>query len=230
MVFFKKDGFSIDLDKEIPITDPLEMKLLGFIRNAAGSNKKLETKEFEKWCGSHYEDIDEWFTQIENTVEYKFKNSGLIKVEETDTRYMGLKIKRKRDVLDVTLREKMEQVIGLKKFLQEMSLIDEKEVIEVRMWEEYLIFASILGIADKVSEQLGELCPTFNQQSNLDTIYTMQMFICLLMIVCVHHEMLLWLLSRPQGQEALEAVHHLEAAEAASQVVAAAVSVKRRML
>ena len=175
MVFFKKDGFSIDLDKEIPITDPLEMKLLGFIRNAAGSNKKLETKEFEKWCGSHYEDIDEWFTQIENTVEYKFKNSGLIKVEETDTRYMGLKIKRKRDVLDVTLREKMEQVIGLKKFLQEMSLIDEKEVIEVRMWEEYLIFASILGIADKVSEQLGELCPTFNQQSNLDTIYTMQM-------------------------------------------------------
>lgn len=175
LMFFKKDGFSIDLDKELPITHPLELKLLGFIRNAAGSNKKLETKEFEKWCSSHYEDIDDWFRQILASSRVKYQNRGLIKTEQINTRYMGIKLKRHRDVYDVSIREEMEHVIGLKKFLQEMSLIDEKEVVEVKMWEEHLIFASILGIADKVSEQLGELCPTFNQQSNLDTVYTMHM-------------------------------------------------------
>lgn len=175
LMFFKKDGFSIDLDKELPITHPLELKLLGFIRNAAGSNKKLETKEFEKWCSSHYEDIDEWFRQILASSRVKYQDDGLIKTEQTYTRYMGIKIKRYRDVYDISIREEMEHVIGLKKFLQEMSLIDEKEVIEVKMWEEYLIFASILGIADKVSEQLGDLCPTFNQESHLDTVYTMHM-------------------------------------------------------
>lgn len=175
LMFFKKDGFSIDLDKELPITHPLELKLLGFIRNAAGSNKKLETKEFEKWCSSHYEDIDDWFDQILRVSKAKYRDRGLIKTEEINTRYMGIKLKRRQDIYDVSIREEMEHVIGLKKFLQEMSLIDEKEVVEVKMWEEYLIFASILGIADKVSEQLGELCPTFNQQSNLDTVYTMHM-------------------------------------------------------
>jgi uncharacterized membrane protein len=69
----------------------------------------------------------------------------------------------------------MEHILGLKKFLEEMSYIHEKEVIEVKLWEEYLIFASILGIAEKVEKQLGKLCPEFNEQSRMDTIYTTRM-------------------------------------------------------
>lgn len=175
MIFMKKEGFSIDLDKEIPLDHSLELKLLGFFRNAAGANKKLETKEFDRWCQSHYEDIDDWFDEIETDIEIELRRNGLLKLETTYTQFIGMKIPRDRDVFDASVREEMEHIIGLKKFLQEMSLIDEKEVIEVKLWEEYLIFASILGIADKVQEQLGEMCPTFNQQSNLDTIYTMRM-------------------------------------------------------
>lgn len=121
----------------------------------------------------------------------------------------------------------MEHIIGLKKFLQEMSLIDEKEVIEVKLWEEYLIFASILGIADKVQEQLGKMCPTFNEQSNLDTIYTMHM-----VHMFAYNSMRASASAHAQAEAAdlvdLVVVLHLEEAEEASQVEAVAVFARRR--
>ena len=174
-LFFKKEGYSIDLDNDIPITHPLEKKLFQFFRQAAGSNQVLETDEFESWCKENYEKIDEWFESIDEYIENELREQHLLTLETTYTSFLKIRFSHSTDTYDASIREEMEHVIGLKTFLEEMSLIDEKEVIEVKLWEEYLIFASILQIADKVQEQLGRLCPTFNEQSQLDTIYTMHM-------------------------------------------------------
>ena len=48
----------------------------------------------------------------------------------------------------------------------------EREYFEVHMWEEYLIYAQLLGIADKVEEQFSKLYPSFNQQTKLNTSLT----------------------------------------------------------
>ena len=171
----KKDGFSIDLQKEIPTETLVEKDLLRYFREAAGDNGLLETKEFEKWCRKNYEKMDRWFDEAETMVLTSYRHQQLLKMGVTHTKFMGINIKRDAEIYDASIRERMEQVIGFKKFLEEMSLIDEKEVIEVKLWEEYLIFASILGIADKVQKQLGKMCPTFNEESEIDTIYTMNM-------------------------------------------------------
>ena len=57
---------------------------------------------------------------------------------------------------------------GLKKFLLDFSIMPEREYFEVHIWEEYLIFAQLLGIADKVEEQFSKLYPNFSQVSKLD--------------------------------------------------------------
>ena len=57
---------------------------------------------------------------------------------------------------------------GLKKFLLDFSMMPEREYFEVHIWEEYLIFAQLLGIADKVEEQFSKLYPNFSQVSKLD--------------------------------------------------------------
>ena len=57
---------------------------------------------------------------------------------------------------------------GLKKFLEEFTLIDKREAIEVALFEEYLMFAQILGIADKVSKQFKKLYPDIIQNYNYD--------------------------------------------------------------
>lgn len=172
---FKKDGFSIDFNRDIQCDYPFEEELLGYFKAAAGANIRLETKEFERWCKSHYSEIDQWFDSIDSYMVRSLQDRHLLRLEKTYKKYCGLKIACDIDCYDASIREEMEHIYGLKAFLEEMSLIDEKEVIEVKMWEEYLIYASVLGIADRVEEQLGKLCPNFNQQSELDTIYTMHM-------------------------------------------------------
>ena len=39
---------------------------------------------------------------------------------------------------------------GLKKFLKEFSQISKKEPIEVKLWDQYLMYAQIFGIAEQV--------------------------------------------------------------------------------
>ena len=46
-----------------------------------------------------------------------------------------------------------------KKFLKDFTLIDEREALEVNLWNEYLIYAQIFGMADKVADQFKRLYP-----------------------------------------------------------------------
>ena len=48
-------------------------------------------------------------------------------------------------------------LLGLKKYLSEFTLVSERETPEVILWQDYLTFATLFGIADKVSEQLKEI-------------------------------------------------------------------------
>lgn len=43
---------------------------------------------------------------------------------------------------------------GLKRYMENFSLLDEREVPELALWEKYLVYATAFGIADKVLEQL----------------------------------------------------------------------------
>ena len=70
------------------------------------------------------------------------------------------------------LREDAIQMKGLKKFLLDFSMMPKKEYFEVHIWEEYLIFAQLLGIADKVEKQFSKLYPNFNRETLLNTEIT----------------------------------------------------------
>ena len=81
---------------------------------------------------------------------------------------------KKKNVMDDTIYEDSTKLYGLKKFLEEFSKIDTREVLEVQIWDEYLMFAYIFGIADKVAKQLKNLYPEVLEDPNnyidLDTI------------------------------------------------------------
>ncbi len=47
----------------------------------------------------------------------------------------------------------------LKKYLKEFTLIKEREPIEVSLWNEYLMYAQIFGMADEVANQFKKLYP-----------------------------------------------------------------------
>ena len=73
-------------------------------------------------------------------------------------------------------------MFGLKKFLKEFSLLDERHVGEVSLWKDYMIYATLFGIADQVIKDMKKINPEyFNMdqlaaqmanESTLSTIYS----------------------------------------------------------
>lgn len=56
---------------------------------------------------------------------------------------------------------------GLKKYMEDFSLLKEREVPELAIWEEFLVYATAFGIADKVLKQLKIVYKDIYQ--NMDT-------------------------------------------------------------
>lgn len=64
------------------------------------------------------------------------------------------KISKKLRMLTQKGENEKEKWIGLKRYMEDFSLLDEREVPELALWEQYLVFATAFGIADKVLSQL----------------------------------------------------------------------------
>lgn len=118
---------------------------------SASKDGILESNEFKNWCKSHYKKILDWFTDVIDYETEKLVEEGLITQEK----------KKFSTVYNVNemMREPAMQMAGLKKFLNEFSNIQDRESIEVKLWEEYLMYAQIFGIAKKVAKEFKKLYP-----------------------------------------------------------------------
>lgn len=153
-LIIKKEESAIVLKSDTFTSDnPLELELHQMMQEAS-KDDVLESKEFEKWCKNHYNEILKWFDKVIDSETDKLIIEGKI----TETRKNNLS-KTKVLVVDPSMKEEGVKLKGLKNFLEEFSRIDDKTAIEVNMWEYYLIYAQILGIADKVAKQFEKLYP-----------------------------------------------------------------------
>lgn len=55
---------------------------------------------------------------------------------------------------------------GLKKYMEDFSMLDKREVPEVIIWEKFLVYATVFGIADKVLKQLKIVYPNISEELN----------------------------------------------------------------
>ena len=61
----------------------------------------------------------------------------------------------------------LSDLYGFKKYLREFSLIEERTVNDTYIWQEYLIYATLFGIADEVADQLVKVNPQLEAQVNV---------------------------------------------------------------
>ena len=166
---FRDNNYAINLNDVINIDNKIENDLLKMLKSAAGMNNILEAKEFEKWCKKNYSKINNWFSTFLKNEQTELENQGLItdSIKETDARFGRKKTINVKKVSQELFEDAI-HLKGLKKFLLDYSLMPEREYFEVHIWEEYLIFAQLLGIADKVEEQFSKIYPKFNEESVLN--------------------------------------------------------------
>lgn len=58
---------------------------------------------------------------------------------------------------------------GLKKYMEDFSMLDKREIPEVAIWENFLVYATVFGIAHKVLKQLKIVYPNINEQWDMHT-------------------------------------------------------------
>ena len=148
-----KDGkdFKLQLNGS-NITNPLETKFYDMVYKAS-IDGILEKNELKKYASKNYSSFLNLFTQIKNNKIDELKNEGHI-FKRTDK-----KMCKYKNVMDDTLYYESQKLYGLKLFLTEFSNIKQREAIEVNLWDEYLMYAYIFGIADKVAKQFKNLYP-----------------------------------------------------------------------
>ncbi len=130
-------------------------RLYTLLEAACGSDGVLQERELEKYCKKHHEAITEIIDAAKsyggNVLEQMacFDSSKAAKP-------LGLSLRG----TDLLL-----SIMGFKKYLLEFSLIGERTIAESVIWQDYLTFATLLGIADKAIEQFEKVYPVPTQYS-----------------------------------------------------------------
>jgi len=142
-----KESVNLKLVKE-PDT-PAELTLYNLLIESAGEDGTLQEKELEKYAYKNPEKIEEFVKNIKSSGEQDFISLGGF------VKGAGNCIK---DLSDIG-KEELAEVIGLKKYLDEFTLIAEREIAETIIWREYMVYATLFGIADKVINQFKQVYP-----------------------------------------------------------------------
>ena len=167
---FKKEQNCLDLRRKPTFDISGEEELFNIMHEAAGDDEILEPKEFGKWAKRNYNKFFDVFKDFKDNEIKKLRSENHIYTRTNKEEC------KKKNVMDDVIYEDSTRLYGLKKFLQEFSSINTRETLEVHIWDEYLMFAYLFGIADKVAKQLKNLYPELmEQQENMD--YTTIMMI-----------------------------------------------------
>lgn len=152
---FKKEDTTIVFTEGATLDTEVEDKLYQFMYTAS-KDGILESKEFEKWCKNNYSKIFKWFDEVLDYENNKLIEEGkLIEKEKTTLKIF----KSTYYSVDPAMYGEAINMKGLKEFFKEFENMKDKEAIEVNLWEEYLMYAQIFGVADKVAKQFKELYP-----------------------------------------------------------------------
>lgn len=171
---FKKENTVVILNETNPneITNIYERQIFDMLYKAS-QDGVLENKELERWCKNNYTKILKWFEDIISSEEKKLIEEGLITVEKVKK----LKVfTAKQYNMTLELRKMAEEIYGLKKYLLEYTLIPDRKAVEVALFEEYLVFAQMLGIAKHVAKEFKDLYPEVIAESHF-TSYDYILFV-----------------------------------------------------
>lgn len=150
--------FSIDLKDGDFKKTELEQELYDILKIAAGDNNIIDNKELKVWSRTNKNVLEGWHKKLLSSAFNENLKSGA------------------------------EALLGLKRFLLDYSLIDERRHIEVKIWENYLIYAQLLGISHQVNKQFAKIYPDYSKIGqlsvmNFDELVIEYMFIRIFLLI-----------------------------------------------
>lgn len=129
--------------------NPFDDAFYTILEAAAGMDGILQAKELERYCEQNSRPLTGFVDSCLQDAERVLTQEGYFK---------GTSRKGVGQLTREGLRQ-LEEILGLKRFLVDFSLIHERGVRETVIWQDYMIYAHLLGIAGKVAPQIRKLYP-----------------------------------------------------------------------
>ncbi|MBR5227197.1 MAG: DUF2207 domain-containing protein [Clostridia bacterium] len=148
-------------ENEINSNIVTERELFNFIKEMPNKENEITTLDMEKWFLNNKERMQKWF-QLLYSINY---NKALKKlgVQEEIT------LSSKKPKANEELIHYAKTLMALKNFLKDYSILEERMPVEVHLWDEYMLYASLFGITDIVEKKLKNICPeSINYNKNRD--------------------------------------------------------------
>ena len=117
--------------------------LYDMMKEAAGEDHILQHNEFKKWANGHKSSIRIWANDSKTNAVQTLRSNNW----KSGTRWTEAG------------KAKARETYGFKKFLSDFTNMKDKTSIEVNMWQEYMVYGALFGIADKVAKELKEINP-----------------------------------------------------------------------
>ncbi len=139
-----------DETKDKSFLDNNELGLYDMMKQASGSDLVLQDKEFSRWSQRtrNQDTIRLWANGLNLDARRELRADNVIN---------GKKFSEKGKL-------EAQRVMGFKNFLNDFTLSSERESVEVGLWKDYLVYASLYGIADKVAKELKDIDPRVFEQ------------------------------------------------------------------
>ena len=132
-----------------------ERELFDMMKEASGADTILQHNEFRRWSAFRAKRVSRWAEKLIGDGRSAAVQAG---------NCSGSAFTEKE-------KENARNLVGLRNYLNDFTLLRERGSQEVILWKEYLVFASLFGIADKVGKELQEINPeAFEQQFSFDII------------------------------------------------------------
>lgn len=125
--------------------DPIERAFYQMLQDAAGEDKTLQDKEFSDYARRYQRKVEKWADDARDTSRAQMEKAGWYR----DRKYTD------------SGKQEVRNVAGLWNFLNTFTLSKERETADAVLWKEYLVYAALFGIADKVATQLKDIDPKF---------------------------------------------------------------------
>ena len=173
---FKKDSLALRINNEYPEpTNRQEQELWNMILAAAGSDHILSESEFNKYVKRNISSFNRWTDSIPSKSKQVLEKKGYL--TKQSEKVLGL-FNQTYTSITPEGQQLGDNIVAFKNYLKDFSLVGEREVSHVQLWQELMVWAAYMGIAEEVYEQLKIANPQFEQQMtyNPSTIIMMNHF------------------------------------------------------
>lgn len=125
------------------------------LESAAGSDATLQTKELGRFANQNDKLLRTYIQKHDSAGRTYLNQKHCLKRWDMPARLTDL---------TPTGEQELGELMGLKRYLTDFSLVNQRGIKEIPIWRELLSYAMLFGIADQVAEQMKELYPQISNQ------------------------------------------------------------------